>query len=155
MNLILWRHADAEDGVPDLGRKLTPRGRKQAARLAKWLRRNLPERYATIASPAARACETAGALTDAYTVDPGLAPGADVAHYIAASRWPEGPPEASGTVVVVGHQPTIGRLASLLLSGAQSDWSVKKGAIWWLSTRDRAGREEVVLRAVVAPDQLG
>ena len=34
MDLILWRHAQAEDTLPDLERQLTPLGRKQAARMA-------------------------------------------------------------------------------------------------------------------------
>ena len=40
MDLILWRHAEAEDGVgkPDTERELTKRGRKQAERMAEWLR---------------------------------------------------------------------------------------------------------------------
>ena len=46
MDLILWRHAEAEDvedGSEDLARALTPRGEKQAARMAAWLDRQLPE----------------------------------------------------------------------------------------------------------------
>ena len=154
MNLILWRHAEAEDAEPDLSRKLTPRGRKQAARVAAWLDDHLPERYSVISSPAARTRQTADALCDRYAIDPRLAPDADVAHYIAACEWPAGPLAASGTVVLVGHQPILGRLASLLLSGVEHDWTIRKGAIWWLSTREREGGEQVVLRAVVGPDLL-
>jgi phosphohistidine phosphatase len=154
MNLILWRHAEAEDAEPDLARRLTPRGKKQAARVAHWLRENLPERYVVLASPAARTRQTADALEVEYTVDRRLAPDVDVAHYIAATQWPGGPQEAAGTVVVVGHQPVLGRFASLVLSGREQDWTVRKGAVWWLSTRERAGHEQVVLRAVVGPDQV-
>ena len=154
MNLILWRHAEAEDAEPDLARKLTPRGRKQAARVASWLDEHLPERYSVPAPPAARTRQTADALSDRYAIDPRLAPDADVAHYIAACEWPAGPLAASGTVVLVGHQPILGRLASLLLSGVEHDWTIRKGAIWWLSTREREGGEQVVLRAVVGPDLL-
>ena len=42
MDLILWRHAEAFDlaeGGTDLERMLTPRGEKQAARMAAWLDR--------------------------------------------------------------------------------------------------------------------
>jgi len=44
MDLILWRHAEAEDagGKPDLERNLTRHGRKQAARMAEWLKPRLP-----------------------------------------------------------------------------------------------------------------
>lgn len=152
MNLILWRHAQAEDAQPDLARRLTPRGREQAQRVAGWLREHLPERRLTLASPATRTRETADALGEDYTVDRRLAPGADVADYIAAIEWPDGPRAAGGTVIVVGHQPTIGRLASLLLAGEERDWSIRKGALWWLSTRERSGSEQVVLRVAIGPD---
>ncbi len=42
MELILWRHAEAEDGTHDSERKLTAKGIKQAARMAKWLRARVP-----------------------------------------------------------------------------------------------------------------
>ena len=62
MELILWRHAEAEDGEPDEERRLTGRGKKQAKRVAKWLARRLPEDFAVISSPARRALQTARAL---------------------------------------------------------------------------------------------
>ena len=34
MELLLWRHAEAEDGFPDAERRLTPRGEQQAQRMA-------------------------------------------------------------------------------------------------------------------------
>jgi phosphohistidine phosphatase len=46
MDLILWRHAEAEDGLPDLERRLTPRGQKHAARIAQWLLQRLPAKFA-------------------------------------------------------------------------------------------------------------
>jgi phosphohistidine phosphatase len=67
---------------------------------------------------------------------------------LAAAGWPD----ARDTVVVVGHQPTLGAVASLVLAGEQAGWSVKKGAIWWLSDRDHSGGRLVVLRAVIGPD---
>ena len=154
MNLILWRHAEAQDAEPDLARELTPRGRKQAERMAQWLRAQLPERHLVLASPAQRTRQTADAMGTDYRVDRNLAPDVDVAHYLAASAWPEGPEGCSGTVVLVGHQPTLGRLASLLLCGEEQNWTVRKGAVWWLTTREREGRAQVVLRSVINPEQL-
>lgn len=154
MNLILWRHAEAEDSEPDLDRRLTPRGRKQAQAMAQWLHAHLPERRLVLASPARRTRETADALGEQYRIEPLLAPDADVAHYIGACDWPLGPKAAGGTVVLVGHQPILGRLASLLMAGQEMDWSVRKGAVWWLSARDREERRQVVLRAVVGTDIL-
>jgi phosphohistidine phosphatase len=154
MNLILWRHAEAEDGPVDQKRALTGRGRKQAERMARWLRSHLPEHYEVLASPAVRTCQTADALGVDYRTDRRLLPGADVADYLAAIEWPEGSAKARGTLVVVGHQPTLGRLAALLLSDHEHEWSIRKGAIWWLSTRERESAEELVLRAVVGPDMV-
>lgn len=150
MDLILWRHADAEEGGRDLDRKLTSKGRKQAERVAEWLARRLPSKYRVLSSPARRARETADALAVGYKIVDRLAPGAAPTDILEAADWPA----HKGVVIVVGHQPDLGRAAAVLLAGAESDWAVKKGGFWWLSDRERAGRHEVVLRAVLAPDLL-
>ena len=150
MDLILWRHAEAEEGGSDLERKLTAKGRKQAERIAKWLLQRLPSKSRLIASPAARAQETADALGMRVKTAERLAPGASVADILAAADWPE----ATSTVILVGHQPDFGRAIAYLVSGAQTEWSLKKGGLWWLSYRTRNGESEVVVRAVVSPDLL-
>src|SRR5215510_7323935 len=104
MDLILWRHADAEDGAPDLERRLTKKGRKQAERVAEWLRKRLPEDFELVSSPAARAKETAEALGSRIRIENVLAPGASPASIVRASGWPDG----EKTVVIVGHQPDLG-----------------------------------------------
>ena len=158
MDLILWRHAEAEDlargSDDDLARPLTARGHKQAAQVAQWLRPRLPEKFAVVASPAVRTRATADALKVRYTLDERLAPGASASDVLAACGWPHGIGASSGTVIVVGHQPTLGRVASLLLAGAESSWSVRKGAVWWLSGRERDARSQVVLRATIGPEQV-
>lgn len=148
MDLILWRHAEAGDGVPDASRALTAKGRKQAAQMARWLRERLPEDTCIMVSPATRAQETAQALSARFETDTQLAPGASFAAVVAASRWPH----ANTAVVVVGHQPTLGQAAALLVAGSPQPWNLKKGAILWLSHRVREGQEQVVLRAAVSPD---
>jgi phosphohistidine phosphatase len=153
MDLILWRHAEAEDGAagaPDAKRRLTARGDKQAHDMAKWLKPRLPKKTKILVSPATRTQQTAHALALPFEVEPRIAVGADTADLIAAANWPE----HSGAVLLVGHQPALGRLASLLLSGAEADWSVKKGAVWWFSKRSREGRDQTVLRAVINPEML-
>ena len=62
MDIILWRHAEAEDGVQDAKRKLTARGEKQAKKVARWLRKRLPGDARILSSPAVRAVQTAQAL---------------------------------------------------------------------------------------------
>lgn len=150
MNLILWRHADAEDaapGVSDDARRLTAKGEKQAKRMAAWLKRQLPEDAEVLVSPARRAQQTAQALPRRFKTSDEVGTGADPQSVLKAAGWPEG----EGTVVVVGHQPTLGQAAALALAGSPAEWGLKKGAIWWLESR---GRGNVVVRAVVAPDLL-
>jgi phosphohistidine phosphatase len=150
MDLILWRHAEAVDGQPDLARELTPKGMKQAKAIAQWLSSRLPRRTRIIVSPAERTQQTAAALTDDFEIDRRLAPGAPPTAVLAAAGWPE----RRGAVVVVGHQPTLGMAAALLIAGEPLPWSIKKGAIWWLSHRVRGEHPQVVLRAVMSPDLL-
>ncbi len=150
MDLILWRHAEAEDGFPDAGRALTERGVRQAELMAAWLKPRLPKEYRLISSPTKRTRQTAKALNAEFSVSNTLGPGASFASLLAETGWPD----SKGCVIVVGHQPTLGQVASLLLSGVENAWSVKKGSIWWFSNRTRRDETQTVLRAVVSPDQL-
>jgi len=152
MELLLWRHCEAEPGVPDLGRALTGKGEKQARRVAAWLHAHLPDSARILVSPALRAQQTAAALAElaprkVKTVD-ALAPGASAEDVLRAVRWPQ----SGAVIVVVGHQPTLGWVASRLLSGAEADWPIKKGGVWWVSSRSRFGIDQAVVRAVINPD---
>ncbi|SIT38366.1 putative phosphohistidine phosphatase, SixA [Paraburkholderia piptadeniae] len=152
MNLILWRHAEAEDvASSDLARQLTARGRKQAQASAKWLRARLPDDAVILASPATRTVQTAESLTDQYRVVREIAPDASATDVLAAAGWPDG---IAPTVVVVGHQPTLGHVAARLLADSGASWSIKKSAIWWLESRNRGNDEQAVLRAMIGPDFL-
>ena len=148
MDLILWRHAEAEDGFPDLERELTAKGRKQARHVAEWLLHRLPSKFTVLASPAVRAVQTADALDVRFKTAAPLAPGASVPDVLKAIDWPQ----RKGVTVVVGHQPTLGCVAAYLVSGSAVEWSIKKGALWWLTYRTRGGEAQVVVRAVVGPD---
>jgi len=151
MNLILWRHAEAEEGKNDLKRALTKRGLKQATLAAAWLHANLPQGARILVSPAVRTQQTAQALTLDFETASALAPDKSVADVLAAVDWPQGGGE-SGAVVVVGHQPTLGQVAALLLSGTEAEWSIKKSAIWWLTARTREDEARTALRAVWSPE---
>jgi phosphohistidine phosphatase len=168
MDLILWRHADAgdplDDIVLDLQRKLTPRGEKQAARMADWLNRFLPESTRVLVSPALRCQQTAEALGRKFQTREALGPGGTVGSLLTLARWPD----RREPVLIVGHQPTLGMAAAMLMGGAQRSaeaadtpaahatpaWSVKKGAVWWLRHRERGGVAEVVLVSARSPDNL-
>jgi len=144
MDLILWRHAEAEEGSPDSARKLTAHGREQARRIAAWLRPRLPRRCEVLVSPAVRAQQTALALGVPFLTSPAVGPDAAAAAVIAAVDWPA----RSRTTMIVGHQPTLGRVAATLLSDAQADWDIGKGALWWL----RHSRGETRLFAAIDPE---
>jgi phosphohistidine phosphatase len=148
MDLILWRHADAEPGEPDLARRLTAKGIKQAERVAGWLDGRLPDGCRILVSPADRAQQTALPLKRKFRVVDELAPGASVDAVLAAAGWPD----ARDAALIVGHQPTLGEVAATLLTGDALSWSMKKAAVWWLSNRAREGASEVVLKVVIGPD---
>ena len=153
MDLILWRHAEALEArevADDLDRALTPKGERQAARMAAWLGRQLPAGARVLVSPARRAQQTAQALDRKFRTLPSLAPGGSVDDLLQAARWPE----AREATLVVGHQPTLGLVAARLLSGVDDPWSVRKGAVWWLRGREREGTLQVVLHAVLAPEMV-
>jgi phosphohistidine phosphatase len=127
MDLILWRHADAENGADDLARRLTSKGHQQAAAMAKWLRAHLPKTYTLVASPAVRAQETAQALGTQVVTDITLAPGASVADITQAVE------RHQGLVIIVGHQPDLGQAAAQF-AGASGEWWIEKGAICWFES---------------------
>jgi phosphohistidine phosphatase len=148
MDLILWRHAEAEPGEPDVGRRLTSKGLKQAERIAAWLEPRLPDTTRILVSPAARSEQTALALGRKYKTVDEIAPGASAEALLAAAGWPD----SREPVLIVGHQPTLGEVAAMLLSGSPASWSVKKGAVWWLTNRTRNGDSAVVLKVAIGPD---
>ncbi len=150
MDLILWRHADARDGGPDLERPLTAKGVQQAERMAEWLLSRLPKATRILVSPAVRAIQTADALGRDYETVTEIAPGADGVHVLAAAGWPD----AAGSVLVVGHQPTLGEAASLLLFGEARPMSLKKAGVLWLTNRVRGSKPENVLKAAMTVDLL-
>jgi phosphohistidine phosphatase len=153
MELVLWRHADAEDAAPgkvDGDRRLTPKGARQAERMAAWLKERLPRDAVVVVSPARRAQQTARHLTEKYQTSEAVGTGADVRQLLDAAGWPH----RGGTVVVVGHQPTLGQALALALTGRAAEWGIKKGAIVWLAWRDRGDGPPAQLRAVLSPDLL-
>lgn len=150
MHLILWRHAEAEDyAASDLARQLTARGHRDAQAVAKWLKLRLESSAVSLASPAVRTAQTVEALTDQYRTVRGLAPGGGVAEVLAAAGWPEG---IAPTVVVVGHQPTLGAVAARLLAGSEDSWSLKKGGLIWLQNHSREGGSQASLCAELSPE---
>ncbi len=153
MDLVLWRHAEAQEwteGCDDMARALTSRGEKQATRVAKWLDRQLPEGTRIFVSPARRCEQTVLALERKYKTKAELAPGCSVAQLLELVQWPDG----KGTVLVVGHQPTLGQSIAGLIGLSAAECSVKKGAVWWLRNRERAELTQTVVVTVQSPEVL-
>jgi phosphohistidine phosphatase len=155
MDLILWRHAQAHllrDGEADLDRKLTPKGERQAQRMAAWLNQRLADSTRILVSPAQRCQQTATALGRNFKTLALLDPQASVDDLLQASRWPL----ATEPVLVVGHQPTLGMVAAQLIAGLPQPWAIKKGSVWWLRQREKEeeGGPQLVLQAVQSPDCL-
>jgi len=153
MDLIFWRHAEAFEplvGQDDLSRTLTPRGEKQAKRMAVWLDRQLPLGVRVLVSPAQRTLQTAMALDRKYKVREELAPDSEPDQVLKAAGWPD----AKVPVMIVGHQPTLGQIIAALMGMSVLDCTVRKGAVWWLRSRLRDGVRQTMVVTVQNPDLL-
>lgn len=153
MDLILWRHAEASEaaeGQLDRDRALTPRGEKQAARMAAWLDRQLPEGVRVLSSPARRCEQTAKALARKYRLLAELAPGASVLDLLGVAGWPT----SKTAVLIVGHQPTLGQAVAHLMGLQLTECAVRKGAVWWLRSREREGVMQTNVVTVQTPELI-
>jgi phosphohistidine phosphatase len=152
MELILWRHAEAKQGLPDETRALNAKGRKQAAKMASWLDANLPQSCKILVSPSLRTVQTAEALGRKFRIHPDLGTDADPASILAAANWPD----AKETALIIGHQPALGQIAARLIAGVEQDWRIRRGNVWWIAQRERGESSEngIFLRAVVSPDLM-
>ncbi len=154
MQVILWRHAEAEDDAPsDMARRLTSKGQKQAGKMAAWMKAQVGndiKRWRVIASPAVRAQQTAEALQLPFETVEAIAPDAPADAVLRSAHWPRG----SHNVIVVGHQPTLGMVAAYLINGVEGYVPVKKGAIWWFEVREHNGKAQSILKAMASPDTI-
>lgn len=117
--LVLVRHAEAASAPVDADRPLTSRGEEQAAAVGRWLAREdlVPDRV--VVSPARRAVQTwQRAAAEVSAAPPPIAEQRiydnTVEDLLAVLQET---PEDVGTVVLVGHNPSIGELARALDDG--------------------------------------
>lgn len=150
MDLMLWRHADAAEGFPDVARTLTPRGLKQAQRMAHWLELHAPDGLHILVSPATRTRQTMEAWHQDYEISPLVGLDATPSSVLEVAGWPDN----RQSCLIVGHQPTLGQVASLLLKEEDSALSFRKGALWWFQRRERHGQMQTVLKTVINPDLI-
>lgn len=150
MDLLLWRHADANEGNPDTARTLSPHGLKQSQRMARWLDQHAPGDLRILVSPATRTRQTIEAWHHDYEVTAAVGLDATPESMLEAIGWPD----ADIPVLVVGHQPTLGQVASLLLRDEDSTLSFRKGSLWWFQRRERKGEMQTVLKTVINADLI-
>jgi len=143
MDLIFWRHAEAEDGSAngrDADRALTKRGRKHAAKMAKWLSQHLPADTQVLCSPARRCLETAAALHDLNGIE------IQVADFLSVESTLEHIAKAVAKV-----QPNLGLLISRLVGMEQHACVVKKGSVWWISEHSVDGVMKYYIYTIQQP----
>ena len=163
MNLLIIRHAKAEEGSGslfgrkrDAERRLTDAGRKSMRKAAKGLREIAPKIDVLATSPLVRARETAeivaGMLGNLAVTE--LAPLAPEGDKKALITWlSEQPPDASAAIV--GHEPDLSSLASLLIDGnSSSRIALKKGACCLIEFSDSPSAGNGTLLWLLQPGQL-
>lgn len=153
MDLIFWRHAEAEEwveGCNDMERSLTPRGEKQAARMSQWLDRQLPDGVRIVCSPARRTEQTVLALGRKYKLRSELSPDGTPDQLLELVQWPA----SRQTFLVVGHQPLLGQTIARLAGLQDEECAVRKGGVWWLRHRERHGVGQTVVVTVQSPEML-
>jgi len=164
MQILFWRHAEAEDGHPDLERVLTRHGQAQAQTMAGWLNSRLPPDTRALVSPAMRTRQTLAALTRLgwsgdVSIEPGIAPGASVQQIFdtlnltaAAAQSSSVKQAGSECLLVVGHQPWIGEAVSWLACGTPQGWAIRRSGLWWLEQREKHRHAPWRIRAVMDPE---
>tara|TARA_A100000164_G_C21752229_1_gene697556 strand:+ start:228 stop:683 length:456 start_codon:yes stop_codon:yes gene_type:complete len=151
MDLILWRHAQANVGEPDIKRELDQYGMKQAAQMGEWLDRNLPRSCKILSGVSLRTIQTTEALGRKYKIIPEINPLTHPEDMLSIIKWPV----EKSSVLVVGHQPWLGELAALILTGKKRDWDIKKSNAWWISMNQNDHSRKLYLKAVLAPEFFG
>lgn len=168
-NILLWRHAQAEDLADfddldfdnrDSARPLSKKGQKQAEKVAGWLKNNMPKGTLIVSSNALRAKQTAQSLGLEYIVIADLAPNVTLETALKTIGELSVNNLASDNLLLVGHQPWIGLLAAQLLnfpkklSESAKEISIKKGAVWWFKRPISQGNQPFKLFTVLAPSTL-
>jgi phosphohistidine phosphatase len=162
MRLLVVRHAIAEEreefertGRDDRLRPLTDEGRKKMRRIARGLRRLVPEIDLLATSPLTRATQTGAVLDAVYgdlpTVEiEELDPDARPEDFVAWLRARQDP-----VVAVVGHEPSLSLIVSWLLARATRPLiALRKGGACLLELGDKPAAGAGTLIWALTPAQL-
>lgn len=163
MRILLLRHGIAEDpdrfarsGADDATRPLTDAGRRRIRKSASRLRRLVKRLDRIGTSTLVRATETAALLGRSYgrtTIEPvaALGPGGRPQ---AVLDWLAGF-DAGDTVVLVGHEPDLGRLAGYMVCGRPLRViALKKGGVCLLEYEGLPKPATAMMRWALTPVQL-
>jgi phosphohistidine phosphatase len=161
MRIYLMRHGIAtprdEPGSDDASRALTPEGIEKVRRIGNALSRLKIEIDAVWTSPLTRAHQTAelaaGALglSQSLRIVEDLEPGGDLERLIGQFQAAS----MSQGLMLVGHEPDMGNLASLLVFGrAGASIQFKKGGIACLEMGPGAGTSYCELLWLLTPKQM-
>lgn len=162
MKLVIIRHADAGDreafaktGKPDDLRPLSDKGRKQMKAALAGLRALVPKCDLIATSPLTRAVQTAKIVAAGYegatqetteTLEPDTAPD-DLLHWMGQRD--------ANVVMVVGHEPDLGALATWLMTGGgESRVELRKAGACLLEFEGAPRKAEGVLRWHMGPKEL-
>ena len=154
-DLILWRHAEAEDVSAtgkDADRALTARGRKDAAKMAKWLDKHLPAGTLVLCSPARRCQETAAELSALNQAQIKVEDCLSVESNVTRIAKALTSYDSAKALLLVGHQPNLGLLIVKLLGMHQTAGVVKKGSVWWVRQRTDGDARNYYIYTVQQPD---
>jgi phosphohistidine phosphatase len=157
MRLYVLRHAIAEErgtgGYADEDRPLTPEGARKMRRAARGMREMGLEFDRILSSPYLRARQTADIVAPLFSrkveiweaLKSETRPQQTVA---ALARVPE------ERVLIVGHQPHLGLLVSLLTAGSEIQINLKKGGLCMLRMDAIRSGPCATLEWLMAPSQL-
>jgi phosphohistidine phosphatase len=115
-----------------------------------WLDRQLPSQCRILSSPATRCVQTAEALGRKFQTLEALNTGSTPQAILEASGWPN----ARQPVVIVGHNPLLGQVASLIFCGAPHEWKIRKASVFWIAHKGEQDPAPFV-RLAVGPDLVG
>lgn len=160
MMLYIMRHGLAEEPTPkgdDSARKLTEKGADKIRKAAAGMRASGLAFNTILTSPIARAAQTADIVASELKgpkpkAMPALSTGASPAsalEALGAQRLPE-------SVLIVGHEPTLSRMASLMLTDSTESVGIrlKQGGVIALEFPDRVESAAAKLRWMMTQRQL-
>jgi len=161
VTLYLMRHgiaADPAPGMRDADRALTPEGVRKTTRVALGLQHIGLKPAVILSSPLRRAEETARLVADVLDprppveLYPPLAGGIGPLDVVRQLR----PHRTAGELLLVGHQPDLGELASYLLTGQASltPLPFRKAGVAAISLGSLPPRSSGVLEWFLTPGQL-